>query len=1076
MLEIMKASAGSGKTYNLARKYLTLLFRSEDRYAYRHILAVTFTNKATDEMKSRILKELYILSVSPEDSGYFIYFMPEKFPAGRTASIPEEDFIRKIPGYDKVTPEAIKAVARNVLYGILHDYGAFAVSTIDRFFQQALKAFSREIGQFASYQVELDKKSLVAESVDRVLDALTEDDRVLLEWLTDSAMEQIEKGGRYSLEKDLLDMASRLKSEQHRSLAESIGADESVIYSKEHLKKIRSVCGRAIKSFEEETRQAAQSVSDILVSSGVSASDFMRGFMKQIYNYTEPAPGARIESPTVSFLANASDHEKWFKKADRDRLLPMVYPALEEPLEHFCSLFADGYKVYNTACILKDQLYALGIAGDLYREFDALMKEKNVLSLDDSNTILKDIIDGSDAPFVYEKIGVRYEHFLLDEFQDTSHIQWENFKPLLQNSDAQGFDNLVVGDVKQSIYRWRGSDWNLLDSGLKNGFGTVSERTLDTNFRSLRNIIGFNNAFFPVAAALLDGRCGTPGNRSIADIYADVAQKVAAGEEPQGSVDISFCEPDAEPGKVLSIIRDVIGSQGASYKDIAVLVRTRTSGAEVASFLISNDIPVITDDSLNVKSSAVVRLLVSLLSNADNPSDLVTGFLAGSIGMSAPSGYHSLADLCEHLLRRLHDLYPDTFDNEILYIQSFMDELQDYVRTNGNSLHDFLGYWDEKSAYISSPSGDDAVRIITVHKSKGLDFPYVIFPYVEDVVLFRKEHKWCVPDLEGTALEEASGGMYDVTLSQGSESSLFDKDFKEENKLQHVDNINIMYVSMTRAAKGMHLVCSLPPKSLTDAMDKEKMPDFKDFAQIMYWFVMNHGLSLGMTRPSTDDGSLRFSYGKPYDFSAAGASEPGGVRGRRKPGTFLAPEPWVSGYPSWPLNPELSDQQSVGERGRLKFSADAADFFSDEGEAGIEASNRLKGIVLHDILSKTVVPSDLEAAVNEAVYSGEIDASQASCALEMLSRRIAGAAVRGWFPDDASAVRTEVTLIDTDGSIYRPDRVVETPEGIVIIDYKFGEHRRSYERQVARYADIYRRMGYSSVSTALWYVIPDKVL
>ena len=476
MIRIMKASAGSGKTFNLARKYIELLLSMKDRHAYRHILAVTFTNKATDEMKRRIMHELFILADSPYDSGYLDYFVPAMFP----------------------DVEGLQKAADEILCNLLHDYSAFSVSTIDRFFQQTLKAFSREIGQFSSYQVELDKDSLISESVDRVLDALTEKDADKLRWLTDSAMEQIEQGGRYNLENELKSIAARIFSDGHREMAEKSGIDVQKSYSREHLAEVRKACTKAIRRFETMLLSAEERIGAILQASGVPPEHFNRGFISRVFITAEN--GKPVDMPSDSFFSKAADPQKWFPKS-RSGLLDKVYPELEAPLNDFCGLFGKPYSVYRTAYIIRGQLYGLGLAGDVNREFLALMKERNVLSIDDSNTILKDIIAGSDAPFVYEKTGVRYDSFLLDEFQDTARIQWENFLPLLQESEGKGCESLVVGDVKQSIYRWRGSDWNLLADELQNTFDNVSVSVLDTNYRSRRNIVEFNNSFFRQAAS-----------------------------------------------------------------------------------------------------------------------------------------------------------------------------------------------------------------------------------------------------------------------------------------------------------------------------------------------------------------------------------------------------------------------------------------------------------------------------------------------------------------------------------------------------------------------------------------------
>ena len=253
------------------------------------------------------------------------------------------------------------------------------------------------------------------------------------------------------------------------------------------------------------------------------------------------------------------------------------------------------------------------------KEFDAVLKDRNVLGIDDSNLILKNIIDGSDAPFVYEKTGVRYENFLLDEFQDTSGIQWENFRPLLENSNSQGFDNLIVGDVKQSIYRWRGSRWNLLHESLEKEMSPCRITVLDRNFRSLRNIVSFNNSFFRFAASMMDDLYGD-GSRTVSGLYSDVEQRVASRSEEEGMVEVSFCEPDCQEKLVVRTVEDLVGRR-CRLRGHRRTCPQQQLGAVVAETLISAGIPVITDDSLKVKSSPAVRRMVSLMAHIDNPED-----------------------------------------------------------------------------------------------------------------------------------------------------------------------------------------------------------------------------------------------------------------------------------------------------------------------------------------------------------------------------------------------------------------------------------------------------------------------
>ena len=1075
-MNIVKASAGSGKTFSLAGKYLTLLFSRQDRYAYRHILAVTFTNKATDEMKTRIMKELFVLATDPGHSDYIGYFIPG-YGSG-SDDVDPKDIIRELPGKPgrKITLESLADSAMDMLCNMLHDYSAFAVSTIDRFFQQTLRAFSREIGQFSSYQVELDKDSLVAESVDRVLDALTEEDSILLGWLTDSVMEQIEQGGRYNLERSLVTIARRLKSDEHRSLVEKFGIDEGKVYSRENLSSIRAACGRTIRDFEDSVKDSAKALLDMLDSAGVSPSDFNRGFMKALLYYAEPGHGDVIEPPSASFMTKARDHGQWFAKSKEKTFKSAVWPLIESPLEDFCNLFGKDYSIYRTALILKGQLYGLGVSADLYREFNALMKEKNVLSIDDSNTILKDIIDGSDAPFVYEKTGVRYDNFLLDEFQDTSRIQWENFRPLLQNSESQGFDNLIVGDVKQSIYRWRGSDWNLLDTEVRTEFIEAAEKTLDTNYRSCRNIIAFNNAFFPVAASILDRQYGEQSGRSISDIYSDVRQKMPLKPKGEGEIRMMFCDRELEAEKVLSTV-NMLRERGVEYGEMAVLVRNNVSGAEIAAYLIDNDVPVVTDDSLKVRSSVTVNRLCSLLARCDNPSDAVSAYVIRDLGIEVPQSFRSLVDLCETLLRELHTADPELFDAEVLYVQSFMDAVQDYMNVEGNNLHGFLKYWEDADPAISSPSEGDSVRVMTVHKSKGLDFEHVIFPCLEGVVLFKPGNRWCCPDLSGTPLEEASGTPYDVFLSSKCSRTAFSDDYRRELRMQYVDNLNIMYVAMTRAVKSMWLIGELPSDDFRKCVDSGGKPKLSDFSQLLYQYSVVNQESLGLVRVPGAEGTLNWLYSAGEVSGATEHPETCGLK---------------AAYPSWPLNgiSGSGSQVDVRERGRLKFRADSLDFFGEEGFVKTGPAGRLKGIVLHDVLSKVETPSDLRRAVDDSVAAGEMTTGEGEEAFSLLSERIASAGERGWFPEETvsegqgvycTAIRREVTLIDVDGSLSRPDRVLEFSDGsVLVIDYKFGKRvpslEKRYLRQISGYADIYRRMGRKEVRTALWYVTSDEIV
>ena len=985
MLKILKASAGSGKTYALALEYIRLVVSSDKADAYRHVLAVTFTNKATEEMKSRILKELAVLAKDPETSPYYEELL----------KVADKDTLQR------------RASAQ--LSGILHDYSSFAVSTIDRFFQQTLRAFSREIGQYASYQVQLDRKALVDESVDRVLDSLTEEDRTLLDWLTRGVKEDLESGRGLSLESRLQEVGESLQT-----LPEG-----QISFPRERLENLHKHCKQLQEAFPRRAEDAAKKVLQVLKDHGISPEESNRGFLKALYNYLDPEPRSQVKDLTPAFRNNASDSAKWFAKS-KDALRLELEGSLEGPLDAFCALFDQPYKEYRTARIIQGQLYSLGVADELRQAFVQIQKEKNVLSLEDSNTILHGIIDGTETPFIYEKLGVRFEDFLLDEFQDTSRIQWENFSPLLHNADASGFPSLVVGDVKQSIYRWRGSDWDLLGSRLQKEFGLPDKgvKALDQNFRTCRTIVDFNNRFFGFAAEQLDKALGGP---VVSPLYADVAQKACFNDSHPGWVEVRFTEEQME--EILSTLRD-LQEQGAQWGDVAILVRDNRSGADIAARLIQEDIPVVSDDSLFVKTSVTVRRLVSQMSLCDKPDNpekpSVAGFLAGSLEVQIPEHFHSLTDLAEGLLRDLREADPSRFQAEVPYIQSFMDYLQDWVATGGNNLGAFLRAWEDADPKIASPRTESSVRIMTVHKAKGLEFPFVIFPFAEKVGLYKNTQKWC-----------ASGeDVFYVDLGSGSARTLFEKDYLEESRLQAVDNINVFYVAMTRPKYGLKVIAAPPSQSFLKALSGGEVSSWSNLANLLYAFV----------------GGSDFQAGEPYPFDTL----------EREADDSKLLE---TGYPSYP----------AGTGSRLKFSPEAADYFGEDGSFGPEASRRIRGNVLHRILSDVLVPEDIPAAVEAAVRRGELPSALREETLTLLQERLDSVSGRGWFAPDAQ-VRSEAAILSPDGGEYRPDRVILFPNGSVdIVDYKFGSPEPGYRRQVERYKALYRQMGYAPVRGYLWY-------
>ena len=929
MINIFKASAGSGKTHTLSKTYLDLLLKADSKTAYRNILAVTFTNKATEEMKERILRDLA-----------------------------EEG---------KTNPRA-----REILINLLHDYGSFSVSTIDKFFQQALRAFSRELGSSGNYQIELDKASLTKEAMDRVLDDLTEKDKDLLGWFTKQIETALDNGESFHLESSLYEMAEEFGD-----------VNEKFTYDKKKLTELKEKCKEIVDTFHKDVYENALCI---------DTTTWGKTAAKGLAQYA----GAQTKYKDSVKAANATTLAKLAETAGCEAMYALMNPQ------------GRRWKEYRTARMVEKVIFTLGLAEEFYSKLAIIEEEKGVISLDESTSLLRDIIDGSDAPFIYEKLGVRFNHFLLDEFQDTSVVQWENFKPLLANSVSEGYSNIIVGDVKQSIYRWRNSDWNLLDKEIEENFeGKVKVITLKENWRSTQSIVDFNNEFFTFAA----------DNLGLSKIYADVKQKVKVEDSQEGCVTVDFCEDELE--MIDGYIEQAVAA-GAKMSDMAILLRTNGEGKKVAEYLLSKGYSVISDDSLDLKSSLIIRKIVSYLHSLCNNSDSLNTYLSESLEIDSEREYHSLLDLVDGVIKDLSETHPDEIKGQTLFIQSFMDDILEWTSIHGNDLRQYLKHWEESKIAISSPNDPNAIRITTVHKSKGLAFPIVIFPFAEKVGLFKEDTLWCHLDSDAE-MGESFNSIFPVVLGKSSGDSFFSESLKNEMEMQRIDNLNIFYVCLTRARKEMHIIAKNPPKSLIDGKSSPN-----DLSQLLYLYCEQNG----------------YTFGSPYRWNEASKKEDSEI------------EEFDAEYETYGMNPEACSRRFVA-------SSDAWDYFSEEG---IGQSKRLRGIEQHALLSRIRTSDD----------APEVLRSIEPQTRELLLERIS--AHSEWFSPELKTLN-EVAIIDSFGNTNRPDRVLVDEEGhVTVIDFKFGEEDEKYSGQVRRYMRLFREMGYGEVSGYIWYVPIDKII
>lgn len=740
-VKLLKASAGAGKTHRLTQEYIRMLLEGDDE-SYRHILAVTFTNKATDEMKSRIIEELHRMSL---DTGN-----PEKA--------------------DK---------ARRRLVRMLNDYTCFNVSTIDRFFQTVIRSFAREIGQYASYKVELDTAGVISMAVDRMLDSIGDPgNEDLLNWLKDYAFRVVEEGGGWNIVRPLEEMAGLFFKEEFKVKAR--GSDGS-FGERSRIREFETRLSKIISSFTKEAAALGKEALGIMSAAGLAPEDF-KGKSRSPFTVFRHLAAGEIKVPSGKLPDSFGD------------LRP---DGLEEVVEKTMTLFGEGYRNYASALAIRGNLSLLGIYSDLYVNIARYLKENNILLLNEATDLLGNIIDGSDTPFVYEKIGNRYDHIMLDEAQDTSLLQWKNFMPLLQESISKGYGNLVVGDIKQSIYRWRGSDWRLMSDYIFTdlGNGNVDGReSLSENWRSGKSIVDFNNLVFKEVGRVC----------ALGEIYGDTFQTIPEkrSDADPGRVKVKFIEggewKEEALRHTLSDIRELVAN-GFSPAEITVLVRTNVEGAAAAGFLMREGVSVITEDSLLIGSSACTAGLVNVLKYLSSPEDQVCQLLVEGISDRIPANAAdgSLHDICQNLIGS--GLFP-VGESDVPFLHAFLDCVLEYQDKFGTSLRGFLRWWDETGCRqsICAPEGQDAVRIMTIHKAKGLGLDVVIIPFLEEKFNSHTSTVW----MECPAPFDEIG-LIPIKATSRLADTVFAEQYENEQLLSRIDSVNTAYVALTRAKRDL---------------------------------------------------------------------------------------------------------------------------------------------------------------------------------------------------------------------------------------------------------------------------------
>lgn len=1066
-LTIYKASAGSGKTFRLTLGYMELLFRNPQ--SYRHILAVTFTNKAASEMKSRILERLFRLS---------------ELKDGELS-----DDLRELMQSTGLPPSEITDRAGKLLVSILNDYSRFSVGTIDRFFQGVIRAFAREIGLQAGFSLELDRDRILGEAVDRMFMDLGEDSE-LLEWMLRLAESRIEASRGWNFRGEIISLGEQLFTESYQQvLLES----ENRI-DRDQLHRFIAALNGIKETAKKNIRDVADEVIREISTAGYTIDDFYRKASGLAGFFVKAARGEKNTLTEVQ-KQGITDLSKWVSKNESDQNKVRF---IENNLMPGMASIYEKVVLFQSAAEVGQYIFALGILGDISEKILDITDEKNQFLLSDTSRFLKGLIGSNPAPFIYEKTGSYIEFIMLDEFQDTSAFQWENFRPLLDHTLSLGRENIIVGDVKQSIYRWRNSDWKILAGTVEHAFGAqeVRKETLKENWRSSEWLIRFNNTMFTHAPAII---------RGVIDEALESALVSSAFREMwTGLLDIAYAEvvqdiPEKTLGTGGYVRADILADEERTFQEqalekipgwirelqdngyeagqIAILVRTNREGAAVARKLMEllreepfgrYNFNFVSSDSLFLEHNMAVRFIVSLMKYLRNSKDHLNNIsvcyyhrlllggtesdpsdaLMPGVGPEEELGERftehipalqrlPLFELVETLIE-LFGLNTRTVD--LPYIQAFQELILDLQQQDPGSLHDFLVYWEDAGHKKSvTVSGDqDAIRIITIHKAKGLQYKAVIVPFCNwELTTSGSQENILWSRTEGTPFSDLP--VVPLKFRSSLKETVFAEDYMEELIMGYVDSLNLLYVAFTRAEEA--LIAGLP-----GARDSSKI---KNAGELVIQAART---------PTPMHGQ------KEMDLFAA-SNDHGFEVGQLTPQKIKTATP----SPVWAVSSYPVKFRSDRIRLRLKSTG----YYSQP--PGPEGDHLDFGNIMHEIFGMIDGYESIQPAVDQYNREGVLTEAQSKEIIAMIREKTVQPEVAPWF-EGGMKVINERDIV-SGGEVYRPDRVMVDGARAVVVDYKFGDTALPrYDKQVHKYMDLLNAIGYQPVEGYLWYVMLNRIV
>ena len=1058
-LLVYKASAGSGKTFTLAVQYIRHLI--EDPYAYRRILAVTFTNKATAEMKDRILSRLYGIAYGDKDS---------------------DDYLREIRKNTTKSDAEIRKSARTALHNMIHDYSRFRIETIDSFFQTVMRNLARELELGANLSIELNAKDVLSESVDSLIGKLTLQSPVLY-WLIEYIEERIADDRRWNVSGEIKRFGGNIFNETYieygKNLREKLRDPQFIPRYRKQLCSIRTDVLEQEKGFSEQ-------FFGLLDMNGLSSGNLKNGSRGIASYFNKLANGnlkSEVRNQTVEKCLESA--ENWVNKtsARRDEIIALANKELIPLLEESEKYRVTNNRILNTCDLSLRYLNNLRLLTYIDEEVHLQNQMHNRFLLADTNALLHNLMQEGDASFVYEKIGTTIDTVMIDEFQDTSRMQWENFRILLQESLSQKEGSLIVGDIKQSIYRWRNGDWRILAGLDKENDFRVNACSLVRNWRSEANIVRFNNAFFTKAVHILAERYEEEEKESceqLTNAYADVRQETGKKDE-KGFVKLAFLSDTEEESYEEAMLRKLADEveqlvrQGVRIQDMAILVRMNKNIPLIADYFDKHtSYRIVSDEAFRLDASSAVCMLVDGIKYLSSPEDRVAlarlsfaycrevrgmsvetdAILSGGCENFLPEEYICKAETLRmlplyELLERLFSLFDVCkIQKQDAYLCAFFDAVIEYIQKKSSDLSAFIVYWDEQLHAKTIPSGEvDGIRILSIHKAKGLEFHTVLLPFCDwKMENSRNEYLvWCsVSQKENQAnvspFDELD--LIPVNYSGIMRDSLFRESYVEERLQLWVDNLNLLYVAFTRACKNLFVWGKSGQKGTVSELLEETLSGmdlFKDETNDAGTYRYGT-LCLSEEKEKSGDSSNRLS-----------------VKAGEIPVTIE------------PLSAEIEFKQSNR----------SAEFIRGD-EEGDEADRYVKqGRLLHYLFASVGKEDDLSSAIEKLCFEGVIE----SCEQEARIRKIALWALnhpqaKKWY-DGSWSLYNERNIIFTDAEngfqTRRPDRVMMKDGQIIVVDFKFGKKKDVYDAQVKEYMKLLSDMGYKQVRGYLWYVYSGEI-